>query len=225
MTMIDETYNPNDPLFLVSRGLDRDLSDGEQGRLNDALNASRTLREDAKRLEAVDRLVKQWGRGGVEIDWRRHADLVVASPQTDADDATLKKIDELIAAWGRRQPVLDERAFADAVLSRITPNRRKTLPMQWVLRIGAPLAAAAAIAMAVTVSLWFTPAPVPVVVVSIGRAEVQPATVRSGEAKVIVSFARPTDDIHADAMDVTGIGYMTIGSSPLPRVGDESAPL
>ncbi|MDO8632134.1 MAG: hypothetical protein Q7R41_16745 [Phycisphaerales bacterium] len=223
--MIDETYNPNDPLFLASRGLDRDLSDGERGRLNDALIASPTLREDAKRLEAVDRLVKLWGREGVEIDWRHHADLVVASPQTDAEDATLRKIDELIAAWGRRQPVLDERAFADAVLSRITPNRRKTLPMQWVLRIGAPLAAAAAIAMAVTASLWFNPAPVPVIVVLIGRADVQPATVRSGEPKVIVSFARPTDDNHADATDAPGIGYMTIGSSPLPRVGDESAPL
>lgn len=223
--MIDETYNPNDPLFLVSRGLDRDLSDGERGRLNDALNASPTLREEAKRLEAVDRLVKQWGREGVEIDWRHHADLVVASPQTDADDATLRKIDELIAAWGRRQPVLDEKAFADAVLSRITPNRRKTLPMQWVLRIGAPLAAAAAIALAVTASLWFTPAPVPVVLVSIGRTGDQPAMVRSGGPKIIVSFARPTDDKHADATDAPGIGYMTIGSSPLPRAWDESAPL
>jgi len=214
--MIEETYNPNDPLFLASKSLDGDLGEDERRLLNEAMRTSPALREEAKRLQTVDDLVKQWGRKGVEIDWKHHAGLVPASLQADADVEELKKVDALIAAWGRRKPVLDEKSFVNGVLLRIAPSRPKAFPLQWAWRIGAPLAAAAAIALAVTASLWFTPAPAAVVVVRIGPA---------GEERAVVSFARTANEKHADAMDAPEIGYMDLGSSPLPQAWDEPAPL
>jgi hypothetical protein len=224
-TMMDETYNPGDPLFLVSRDLDADLSKEERDRLTEVLRSSESLRAEANRLRAVDRMVRQWGFEGVEIDWKHHAGLVAVTLRTDSDDGVLYRVDELIAAWARRRPVFDERAFTQGVLDRIKPSGRKSRVLPWALRLGAPLAAAAAIALAVTATIWFVPTPLPVAVVSIGHADNQKPPSRPVEPKVIVSFARPATDRHTVATAAPGIGYMTIGSSPLPRAWDEPAPL
>ena len=223
--MTQEIDNPGDPLFLVSRDLDGDLSKEERVRLNNALSSSESLRTEAGQLQNVDRIVKQWGAEDVEIDWKHHAELVTDMMRADLDENDLHPVDDLLAEWARRRPLWSEREFAEGVLRRIEPSRQATTPVAWAWRIGAPLSAAAAIALAVTASLWFGPHPTSVAIVSIGHVEVNAVSNRPVEPRVVVSYARPTTDKHADASDAPGIGYMTIGSSPLPRTGDESAPL
>jgi len=53
--MTADAYNPDDLAFLLSRGLDGDLSPDEQRRLGESLSQSESLRAEASKLEAVDR--------------------------------------------------------------------------------------------------------------------------------------------------------------------------
>ncbi len=221
--MTHESYNPGDPLFLVSRDIDGDLSKDESDRLEDAFRSSESFRMQADRLRRVDRVVRQWGSEGVEIDWKHHAALITELTRAERDEDDLTRVDGLLAEWAQRKPVLDPRDFAQGVLERINP--RRNAPAGWTWRIGAPLAAAAAIALTVTASLWFGPHSSSVAIVSIGRVESNHVLKRGVEPRVIVSFARPTTDTQASANDAPDIGYMTIGSSPLPRAWDEPAPL
>ncbi len=215
--MDDRTYNPDDPLFLVSRSLDGELSADERRRLDELLAESPSLGEEARQIQSTDAAIRQWGRTRVELDWEHHAKLI-QGVLAESSDSGLGGVDRLLTDWSRSQPDFDEEALAQSVLARIAPARRQPGIVRWTLRIGAPLAAAAAVVFALTASFWSTPAPV--VVVSIGRAAVS-----TPEATVaVVSIGRSNGGGRVDTT-ASGVGFITMGSSPLSRTMDEPAPL
>lgn len=215
-----ERINLNDPLFLVSRSLDGDLSAAEQFRLDEALAASVELRAEADRLGTVARLIEARRTTHAQIDWNTHEKLVL----TEIAHGTpgLADVDQLLHDWSARRPQYDERQLADGIMARIAPARvRSRSKWRIVARLGAPLAAAAAVVLAVTAS-WFAPAPeislTPVMVVQIGPPDAD----ESNAPEMIVSFTRPKA-IPSDSGESLSFGYMTLGSSPMGPL--EEAPL
>ncbi len=216
----DEKFNLNDPLFLVSRGLDGDLSAQEEIRLEELLAASPELRAESEQLKIVSQLVKSRRAVHAQIDWKLHEKLVLAS--IEDHESELAGVDGLLAAWGGRKPKYDERVLADGIMVRIAPAReRRRSAWRVVARLGAPLAAVAAVVLAVTAT-WFAPlvqvSMTPVTVVQIGPAQ---GGVGSGVSVAIVSFARPADSA-APAEESLSFGYMTLGSSPIGQTREES---
>jgi|CXWL01.1.fsa_nt_gi hypothetical protein len=211
-----ENIHWNDPLFLVSRGMDGDLSASEQIRLEELLAASAELRIEADKLRSVAQLVESRRTVHAQVDWKLHEKLVLA--EIAEDESELAGVDDLLLEWGGRAPEYDERALADGVMARIAPAReRKRSIWRVVGRLGAPLAAAAAIALAVT-GTWYAPVAMPVTVVVIGPVQ------RGGESDApvaIVSFARTA--VHpVPTNDSLTFGYMTLGSSPIGQTREES---
>ena len=216
----DEKINWNDPLFLVSRSIDGDLSAEEQVRLDEALAASAELGLEAEKLRRVAGLVESRRTTSAQIDWETHGQLVMA--QIAEDEWELAGIDSVLQQWGARAPQYDERDLARNVMARIAPARQRgRSAWQAALRLGAPLAAAAAVALAVTAT-WFAPATktsmMAVTIVQIGP----PDDFMSGESNSIVSFAKPAAN-PVEASESLSFGYMTLGSSPNGQL--EESPL
>ena len=144
----DENNHLNDPLFLVSRGFDGDLSASEQIRLDQLLNASPELRVEAGKLKAVAQLVKSRGTDLGQVDWKLHEKLVLA--EIEGAESELADVDSLLRKWSRKGPQYSEHALADGIMALIAPaGERKRSAWRVVVRLGAPLAAAAAIPIVV----------------------------------------------------------------------------
>ncbi len=219
----NENINRNDPLFLVSRACDGDLTSAEQTRLDELLAASPEFRIEAEKLRAVAQLVIGRRTSQPQIDWKLGADLVLA--QIEDEDSDLAGVENALQAWGTRTPQYDPAALTHAVMTRIAPaQQRKRSAWRVIARIGAPLAAAAAVVIAVTAT-WFSPVAndpmfaTPVTLVRIGPA----ASIGASDSSVsIVTFSRMADR-PAAGDEALSFGYMTLGSSPIAQV--EESPL
>ncbi|MFH1111035.1 MAG: hypothetical protein V1790_17830 [Planctomycetota bacterium] len=223
--MTGNAYNPDDPAFLISRALDDDLPEAERRRLDEALAQSESLRTEALKFEAVDRLVQRWGRRSVELDWRSHAALTQASAVEGMGETGSRKIDNLLRRWGGRSDEVEAVDLTVGVLARIRGERRRATPQRYLLRIGLPLAAAAAIVFTATTTTWFAPPPQPICRVAIGPSArtVTRVAPEAGSA-VVVSFARSTEALAASP-GAPSIGFATIGVEPIGAGSEESAPL
>lgn len=214
-----EDINPNDPLFLVSRDLDGDLSAAEKSRLERLLGESAELRGEALAFRRMESLLTARRDDEARIDWLNYEKLILARVE-DSDDES-PAMEQVLHAWGRRQPEWDQEGFAGEVLSRIATPQKRAMPWWKVVRLGAPLAAAAAIVIAFTAT-WQTPLPVvspaPLAVVEIHRSDAR----SSASAVSIVSFARSMPR-PAPLEESVSFGYMTLGSSPMSQ--QEEAPL
>ncbi len=146
--MSEQSYNLDDPAFLISRSFDEPLSEEERRRLEKLLAESESLRSEADQLRAVDRLIMRWGGRPVELDWEPHAALVEASLDDVGDEPGLRKVDDLLERWGRQGEEVDPQRFAKAVMARIEASRPRSTGRSLIFRIGAPVAAAAAVALA-----------------------------------------------------------------------------
>ena len=220
--MSDSNDKPNDPAFLASRALDESLPAAAKAILDEALDVSEDLRSLGKQLEAVDRLVKNWGRRSSDIDWAFHEKLIRARVEAIGEEDRLDGVDDLIARWAPPPPI-DERRFESAVMSRIRrerlANRRRIL-----FRIGVPIAAAAAIAIVATGMLWPSPSTQPMVQVDIGPPERFVSSEAARTAVAFVSFDRtPRPRNITDRRPV--LSFLAVGSAPSGRVMEESPPL
>ena len=222
--MTADANNPDDLAFLISRGLDGDLSAFERRRLDEALSQSESSRSEASKLEAVDRLIRQWGLKPVEVDWQHHATLTSALAG-NTDDERLGKVDDLLRRWRDRSARIESIDLTPGVLARIRSEGRRATPYRLVMRLGVPLAAAAAIALAVTVTTWFTPAREPICRVAIGPSSWSAkVTEREVESRIVVSFAQ-SDEVATRLLKPPSIGFATIGVEPTGSGGEESSPL
>jgi hypothetical protein len=152
--MSDAGFNPNDPLFGVSRRLDGDLSEAEHEALERELSGSDSLRAEALKLENLNCVLKRWALTPIELDWHVHAlhaiDRISSAP--DVEEADGSRLNELLASWNQPSRTgVDEERFVADVMSRIEKGARSAAPRpSWgnLYRIGAPLAMAALIALA-----------------------------------------------------------------------------
>jgi len=223
--MTRDAYNPDDPAFLISRALDDDLPEADRRRLDEALAQSESLRTEALKFEAVDRLVQRWGRRSVELDWRSHAALTQASAAEGKGETGSRKIDDLLRRWGGRSDEVEAVDLTVGVLAKIRGERRHATPQRYLLRIGLPLAAAAAILLTVTTTTWFAPPPQPICRVAIGPSSRTTTRVAPETGSTdVVSFARPTE-VAAASPTAPSIGFATIGVEPIGAGSEESAPL
>lgn len=225
--MREPQYNPDDPLFLLSRSLDEDLPEPErsaEGGLDKALAASASLRAEAEELRALDRLIMRWAGQPAELDWEHHAALIIAQAEGNEDADGLEKVDRLLEHWGRRSVSLHAEAFTADVMAKVAPKRGRIIwssPLFRLVRLRA-LAAAAAVVLAVTGVLWFTQSPEPFVYVAY---EPQAAT-RAGSSRtegvprgagrtsrVVVSFARTPVYEEAPSWAESGISFGSLGST------------
>jgi hypothetical protein len=218
--VIDEAYNPDDPLFLVSRDLDCDLDENERGMLRETLASSAALTREAESLRKAAGLVARWAAATAAVDHTRFASDVRAQVSSETTDSA--SLDRLVARWASREPRVDERAFAAGVSRRIRSEARSRRLPRILLRIGAPLAAAAAIVIAVTVGLRDASMPQRVVVVSIERT---PPVRAMTDTRVVVSFGRR--DAVASPVDRPGPGvaFTAVGVSSSVTNYEEAPPL
>lgn len=195
LIMSDSEYNPHDPLFLLSRSIDGDLTPAEQEQLEAALAASAELRAEAEQLRTVCRLIQAWGARAPGVDAEDLGDEVTAHLAESAEDAELAGVDQLLQRWSRPAPEVDWERFQGAVMARIAPEPRAAPLRGRLIRLGTPLAAAAAIALAFIGYLrpWETSPPeqmsVPTVLVQVGP---QVETLATGMREDVfqVSFGR-----------------------------------
>ena len=220
--MSGDAYNPNDLAYLLSRSLDGDLSADERRRLDEVLSQSESLRSEASKFEAIERLIERWGKKPVEVDWKHHAALTSASAGS-TDDEHLGKVDDLLLRWRNRSVGVEAIDLAASVLAKIRSERRRAMPYRLVLRLGVPLAAAAAIALAVTVTTWFAPPRGPICRVAIGPSWSAAVAERGIESRVVVSFGQSGEA--AVINTPPAIGFATIGVEPVGPAGEESLPL
>lgn len=209
--MSDEGYNPDDPLFALSRSLDEELPEDMRQKMEEALAASEALRSEAESLRATDRLVKRWASPPAELDWGRHAALIEAQATGD-DGEEANKLDRLLERWGRTVPSHDEGSFTAAVMAKVRSERRRAVRSSLLFRLGAPLAAAAAVAIAITGSLWLMPSGEPIAYVAFvsGLPADQVDTGRSSVG--VVSFVR-TPVEQAEITVPAGMSFGSVGSA------------
>ncbi len=220
--MSASNINPNDPAFLASRALDESLPAGVKARLDEALDASEDVRSLRKQMEAVDRLLKKWGRQSPDIDWACHEKLIKARVEAIGEDDRLDGVDDLIAKWASPPPI-DEHRFESAVMNRIRLER-PAYRQRVLFRIGVPLAAAAAIAIVATGMLWPSLSTQPMVRVDIGPPERFVSSNAARTAVAFVSFERtPQPRDITDRRPV--LSFLAVGSAPSDRVMEESPPL
>jgi hypothetical protein len=224
--MLDEdSYNPNDPAFLLSRSLDEELTAEEQERLDAALAESASLRAEAEQLGAVKRLIRRWGSEPPSLDSETHAALIIAQAATGDDADMLEKIDRLIDRWGSAEPEFDADRFTAAVMGLVSRGSGSKKRQAWVFRLGTPLAAAAAIAIVVISSVWWAAQREVVCRIEVGRRVAMGGASASanGGRSTIVSFDRtvvePVMEAHGE------MSFGAVGSSALAEPYGESPPL
>lgn len=220
--MSASNINPNDPAFLASQAMDESLPAKAKAGLDQALDASEDLRTLAKQVEAVDRLVKNWGRRSPDIDWACHEKLILARVEAIGEEDRLDGVDDLIAKWASPSPI-DEHHFESEVMDRIR-RERPAIRRRILFRIGVPLAAAAAIAIVATGMLWPSLSTRPLVHVEVGPSERFLSSDAARTALVFVSFDRTPRP-----RDITGrrpvLSFLAVGSAPSGRMMEESPPL
>lgn len=149
--MTEPTIHPDDPLFLVSRQLDGDLSEAELKALVVRVSASPELTDAARRMQAVDEAVRRSMPGLPALDWAREAEMVLGRIADAFANPEDHRIDAALDGWSRATSVEDA-DLAGRVLSKVTAAKAK--PRRLVLPWAVPLAAAAAIAM-IVMGPWF----------------------------------------------------------------------
>ena len=155
--MSEVPYNPDDPIFLLSRSLDEELSGAEREKLDRALASSGALRAEADRLRRLNELIQRWGERPVQVDWVNHAAHTKARLIDDGQAEKLEKVDQLLGRWASQTVSIDEEAFTAAVMASVRAERKTPSWHSVVFRLGVPLAAAAAVVFAVVGTSWFTP--------------------------------------------------------------------
>jgi len=220
--MTERLFNPDDLSFLISQGLDGDLSAEQRRRLDGALSASVELRQEADDFAAVEGLVGRWADSRVNLAWDATAGLIGAEVRGAHDDPGLQQVDALLDRWGRSQPASATFDISRAVLEEIRAERSKGRSRRLVLRFGTPLAMAAAVALVVFGTTWFEPLAPPKSQVKIG----QPASVTVVNAeppRTVVSFARSNGDTVARETSPVAIGFITLGAGPVVNTGEASS--
>lgn len=216
--MNDESTNPKDPSFLLSRRLDGDLTDKERRQLDEALKSSESLRAEEASIKKLNALLRRWSSAPVELDWEAHAALIngrCEAADTSQDESDL---DGILERWGRDGIDFDEKNFATDVMRRVGDGRDVGTPSRnpWVFRIGVPLAAAAALAFALLGGPWMSGKPNPQIAENL-PTKIAPVGVIPFDAPVcIVQFARaapsgPVDVLPRGADRTSGISFTAIG--------------
>lgn len=214
--MSDSKYNPNDPAFLASRALDESLPVTAKAKLDEATQDVSSL---GAKMEAVDRLVKKWGRPCPDIDWATYEKLVTARVESIGDEERLESVEGMLAKWAEAPP-FDEHRFESEVMNRIRGKRPKRL-RRILFRIAAPLAAAAAIGIVATGILWPRQPNRPTVLVEIGPVATPDA---ASTAVAFVIFDRtPRFRNITDSRPV--LSFLAVGSSESGRAMEESPPI
>lgn len=219
--MNDPTYNPDDLGFLISRGLDEDLSAVEQRRLDEAIRASTELGEDARAYAATDQLIRRWALQKAELDWEATAGLTQAQVDGAAKDNGLRKVDALLHRWGTPEANLSNADLVDGVLRRIRLEQGQFRWRRLVFRLGAPLAAAAAVAIVLFGTTWFKPVGGPTIHVVISGTSAM-ASASGEEPRTVVSFAPGTEAASGGASLPPSIGFLTLGAEPRSGRGEAS---
>lgn len=205
--MTESGYNPNDPAFLLSRGLDGDLTAEEQSSLDAAIAGSESLRAEDEGFRAVDGVVRGWASRPVEIDWESHAALIVARVRREETDDERAGLNSLLDRWGRAQVVFDERSFTSGVQARLRGRAGLRPRHARILRLGVPLAAAAAVAMTLTARVWRPAPPEPVCVVRFAAAVTTTPSGAAGSATAVVAF----DRTRVERLSDSGGGGISLG--------------
>ena len=222
--MSETSYNPNDSAFLASRSLDEQLSTSERQRLDDAMAASESLRAEAEEIRAIDRLVKRWGIGEVELDWATHGKLIEAKALSRPDDDRDCKLDELLERWAGVSARIDDEEFTAAVMARVPSRRHRVWRRSLVFRLSVPLAAAAAVALVVTGTLLDWSSPSPRVEISIRQRHAAVESPSEPTRVAMVSFRREPAVGFAPEPTSPGISFMVVGASPLPEDWPDEVP-
>lgn len=221
--MSDAPYNPSEPLFLLSRSVDERLTEDEQRRLNEALNASAALRQEAEAMRKVAGLIGRWSKEPVELDWRHHAALIAS--RTDADDEDeLGRMDALLQRWGARMPAYDADTLTARVMAGIQSRAPRRTRSSLIFRLAAPLSAAAAIALVVTGLRWFQADVRSVAIIQYGMP-VRAARTGESDANVTISFRRTPPSADAVAVAAPGFSFISVGATDLPVPAKEIPPL
>ena len=220
--MHDKPYNPDDLAFLISQGLDGDLSAQQRRRLDEALSASAELRREAEDFAAVDGLVGRWAERRVNLAWDATAGLIGAEVRGDQGDIGLQQVDALLDRWGRSQAAGATFDVSRTVLEEILAERSKGRSRHLVLRFGTPLAMAAAVALVVFGTTWFEPAAPPTLHVDI-RSPISESVANAEPPRTVVSFARSDGDTVARESLPATVGFITLGAGPVVTSGEASS--
>lgn len=226
--MSETPYNPDDLAFLISRSLDQDLGSDERQRLDQALGESEALRAWADELRAVDRLVKRWGAGPVELDWGPYTATVQARVAALDEEEDLHRIDDWLRRWGDQRVEIDGPGFTDSVMTRIGATRRRSPVHTLIFRLGAPLAAAAAVALTLTAAFWSRDSNerVPLVLFRSRTTMVQPESSPEGRSEPVISFHRSEDAVAERIRKRQATpGISAVGAARVPDQYGGSAPL
>lgn len=225
--MSDTPYNPDDPALLISRGMDQDLSEAEQRRLDEALAESPALRAEAEQIRAIDALVKRWAARSAEVESTPFVETVLAAVELE-DDHDLRQIDRWLRGFGRDELNVDSEEYTAEVLAKLKSRQRRPQRRPLVFRLGVPLAAAAALAFAVTAPRWWPLADTqPRCRIEIARGafmsdgDVDP----SGRAAAVVTIARLPRKLASAQSTRSGVSLVAFGSEPVADAFEEVPPL
>lgn len=224
--MSEQEYNENDPLFLLSRSLDQELSAQKRQSLDEALASSGSLRDEAAKLRGVDRLVRRWGSLEVDANLDGFAEAVGGAPEPEG----LAGVDELVARWGSRSVESGSEALVARVMARIAPTPHLAArgpvaarrPLHWqrvIFRVGAPLAAAAALALAFVTYSRVPPSSHRQVEVAWG-----PPLAAVSQRVCDVSFRRVPAGQQGPSI-ASGVSFVIAGADPLPAEQSVAPPL
>ncbi|MCO6438264.1 MAG: hypothetical protein J5J06_14310 [Phycisphaerae bacterium] len=184
--MSHDEYNPNDPLFLLSRYLDGDLTPQERTEIESRIAASPELQAELSGMRQAESIVRRATGGPVELDWDAQAEAIKKNLVENADgDAAL---DALLTRWGSTTPDMDEGRFVADVRARLQQPVRRRNPIIRIFGYAAPLAAAAAIAIVATLGIRPTTPTTEVSIVSvveIGPGSTTETRFRSTSAAVV----------------------------------------
>jgi len=217
-----ESMDHHDPLFLVSRSLDDDLSAAESSALDAALAASAELRVEAAQIADAQGLVNRWSMSIPAIDTTGLNQRVMSAVHEEASHRELADVDAALRRWS--QPVeFDDAAFTSGVLKKLQEERTRQR-MRLVYRIGAPLAMAAAVALVVTSGLWFSPTPVVNVVIGPHSDSLSSADAVRDAGQAVVTFVRDPVEDRLVRRSAPMVSMVSVGSDALAG-GEEFPPL
>lgn len=233
--MKDPAFNPDDLLFRLSQALDGELSESDRRELERSIEQDPHLRDDARKLSDLHKLLARWSAANPDVDWDAFAKSVERLAVTESEAEKLDRVDELLANWADTTPQLDWDEFTHDVMAELQPASRASTLYRNLLRIGMPLAAAAAIAIA----FWGPfgngggSGPInqvalqtelsPVVQVRIGAPiETRPVAIASA-SRAVVSFSREPLTEPIVGCEESDISFIVFSSKPVG--GSEASPL
>jgi len=241
MTKNRDNFDPNDPLYLFSRGLDENLNDEERSRLDAAMQASVEFASEAEQLRAVARLMRRWAARKAEPGepfttdaWgdstsKRMRDRETVANATGEESRSaedLSEVDQVLERWARRTAEIPWEEFTESVMAEIRPAARKGRTAGRIVRWTMPLAAAAVLALAVLPLFRVEEMHAPRFTVAFGPdrvAELAGSRTRAEDRRVVVSFGTEREFTGAPAPQAMSYGF--VGSDPSFAVAVESPPL